>query len=343
MDYYDTFSLYLEKGDHDPASDDETLAQKLRENQDLGKKKLDQVFQEYVEKQNAAKEAKENSLLEKEGNSQSADESSGGSDDEDDDSLDGKTIYDSDDSECSIVESELRDDAEPQSINVAEFSDISTDKEEMTENELSNKDHHASHESLAVEETVKKSQSLDTKQSTEIVTIELCTEEVAKYSNEGMDIDTSEVSEGNIGDDVASNNDMDTSNPSEEKNLDDVTEEKNVDEVASNNDVGTSKHSKEKDLDDAQIAKDKNVEKILLQSSVQQTETKDGATKVVGCDKTAGSSSTHAIASPKSPIQKATSTVATCKLNLVENSRLSVLKVADKSSHLIAATEVEGW
>ncbi|XP_012253889.2 daxx-like protein isoform X1 [Athalia rosae] len=55
LDYYDTFSLYLEKESVDPAAEDEALAEKLRNNDEIGKAKLNAVFEEFVAKQSSEK------------------------------------------------------------------------------------------------------------------------------------------------------------------------------------------------------------------------------------------------------------------------------------------------
>ncbi|XP_012282900.1 death domain-associated protein 6 isoform X2 [Orussus abietinus] len=50
-DYWDTFSLYLEKEDNDPAKKSRDLSEKLQKNQEEGKKKLAEVFETYAKKQ----------------------------------------------------------------------------------------------------------------------------------------------------------------------------------------------------------------------------------------------------------------------------------------------------
>lgn len=51
-DYWDTFSLFFEnKDDDDPALKDRQLAEKLMQNKEEGEKRLANVFQEYVKKQ----------------------------------------------------------------------------------------------------------------------------------------------------------------------------------------------------------------------------------------------------------------------------------------------------
>ncbi|XP_054016696.1 daxx-like protein isoform X2 [Hylaeus anthracinus] len=56
-DYWDTFSLFLENsGDDDPALKDPELAQKLMQNKKEGEKRLTNVFQEYVKKQEEMKD-----------------------------------------------------------------------------------------------------------------------------------------------------------------------------------------------------------------------------------------------------------------------------------------------
>ncbi|CAL7949266.1 unnamed protein product [Xylocopa violacea] len=55
-DYWDTFSLFLENKEDDPASKDPLLAEKLTQNKKLGEKRLMDVFQKYVEKQEEIKD-----------------------------------------------------------------------------------------------------------------------------------------------------------------------------------------------------------------------------------------------------------------------------------------------
>lgn len=60
-DYWDTFSLYLENTEDDPALKDVTLAEKLMQNKRVGEKKLLNVFEEYVKKQEEMKDPITNS------------------------------------------------------------------------------------------------------------------------------------------------------------------------------------------------------------------------------------------------------------------------------------------
>ncbi|XP_017790151.1 PREDICTED: FK506-binding protein 5-like [Habropoda laboriosa] len=55
-DYWDTFSLFLENQDDDPALKDSVLAEKLMQNKKDGEKKLSNIFQEYVKKQEEMKD-----------------------------------------------------------------------------------------------------------------------------------------------------------------------------------------------------------------------------------------------------------------------------------------------
>lgn len=55
-DYWDTFSLYLENTEEDPATKNEELAKKLSENRVEGEKRLSAVFEEYSKKQEEMKE-----------------------------------------------------------------------------------------------------------------------------------------------------------------------------------------------------------------------------------------------------------------------------------------------
>ncbi|XP_051153933.1 protein PFC0760c-like isoform X2 [Leptopilina boulardi] len=51
-DYWDTFSLFLEEEDDDPALKDASLSEKLIQNQEIGKKNMDNLFEEFTKKQN---------------------------------------------------------------------------------------------------------------------------------------------------------------------------------------------------------------------------------------------------------------------------------------------------
>lgn len=55
-DYWDTFSLFLENQDDDPALKDPELAEKLIQNKREGEKRLANVFQEFVKKQEEMKD-----------------------------------------------------------------------------------------------------------------------------------------------------------------------------------------------------------------------------------------------------------------------------------------------
>lgn len=55
-DYWDTFSLYLENTEEDPAIKDKDLAKKLIDNRTEGEKRLAAVFEKYTKKQEEIKE-----------------------------------------------------------------------------------------------------------------------------------------------------------------------------------------------------------------------------------------------------------------------------------------------
>lgn len=55
-DYWDTFSLFLENKEDDPALKDMELAEKLMQNKRIGEKKLSDTFEEYVKKQEEMKD-----------------------------------------------------------------------------------------------------------------------------------------------------------------------------------------------------------------------------------------------------------------------------------------------
>ncbi|XP_077267802.1 daxx-like protein isoform X2 [Temnothorax americanus] len=76
-DYWDTFSLYLEDTEEDPAIKDENLAKKLTDNRIEGEKRLAAVFEEYVKKQFEMKdENNEEASLEEEDEDEEIEEES---------------------------------------------------------------------------------------------------------------------------------------------------------------------------------------------------------------------------------------------------------------------------
>lgn len=137
-DYWDTFSLSLENKQEDPALKDQELAQKLRTNREIGEKKLSQVFQDYVKKQEEMK----NSLLEdkadaenddddEDNNIESKDEDEHSEDDEDDE--DENDIAEDEDKN-DIVEDEDEGDEDEASINRSK-QNKNKDKHNILENE----------------------------------------------------------------------------------------------------------------------------------------------------------------------------------------------------------------
>lgn len=79
-DYWDTFSLYLENADEDPAVKDKELADKLACNRREGQSKLAAVFEEYVKKEEQLKEQIYNGI-----NSEDMDDDHKNIDDDEDD------------------------------------------------------------------------------------------------------------------------------------------------------------------------------------------------------------------------------------------------------------------
>ncbi|XP_070155908.1 death domain-associated protein 6 isoform X2 [Polyergus mexicanus] len=65
-DYWDTFSLYLENTEEDPAIKDKDLAKKLIDNRTEGEKRLAAVFEKYTKKQEEIKEENDIETLEEE-------------------------------------------------------------------------------------------------------------------------------------------------------------------------------------------------------------------------------------------------------------------------------------
>ena len=92
-DYWDTFSLHLEDSE-DPAGKNSALAEQLSRNQEIAKKKMDQVFEEYVRIQDNP------ALLDEE--SVSASDDTYEEDDAESEQADDKTIA----SDCDIEDDE---------------------------------------------------------------------------------------------------------------------------------------------------------------------------------------------------------------------------------------------
>ncbi|OAD60480.1 Death domain-associated protein 6 [Eufriesea mexicana] len=93
-DYWDTFSLYLENTEDDPALKDMALAEKLVQNKRVGEKKLLNVFEEYVKKQEEMKDTITNSRTSSENEE---DEDSVENDNEDDNENDNEDDNEDDD------------------------------------------------------------------------------------------------------------------------------------------------------------------------------------------------------------------------------------------------------
>ncbi|XP_020285817.1 death domain-associated protein 6-like [Pseudomyrmex gracilis] len=111
-DYWDTFSLYLENTEEDPATKNEELAKKLSENRVEGEKKLSAVFEKYSRKQEEMKEE----IIQ--------DDDSIASDEEDESVLDEELEKD----ELSEIGSDLEN-------NSSEEPDVETDKIGLKDNE----------------------------------------------------------------------------------------------------------------------------------------------------------------------------------------------------------------
>ncbi|XP_035737662.1 protein PFC0760c-like [Vespa mandarinia] len=133
-DYWDTFSLSLENKQEDPALKDHELAQKLRTNREIGEKKLSQVFQDYVKKQEEMK----NSLLEDKADTENDD------DDDEDNNIESKDEDEhseeddeDDEDENDIVEDEDEGEEDKASINSSEKN--KNKNKHILENETSSK------------------------------------------------------------------------------------------------------------------------------------------------------------------------------------------------------------
>lgn len=84
-DYWDTFSLFLENEEDDPALKDPVLAEKLIQNQREGEKKLSNVFDTYVKKQEEMKSEDSKTSLENEEDEENSIENDDEEDNDDDD------------------------------------------------------------------------------------------------------------------------------------------------------------------------------------------------------------------------------------------------------------------
>ncbi|XP_017892752.1 death domain-associated protein 6-like isoform X2 [Ceratina calcarata] len=114
-DYWDTFSMFLENQEDDPAMKDYALAEQLRQSKLEGNKKIADVLQEYVEKQEKLKDEIVDSKVspEKENDGES-----------DDDEYDEDSI---EDEGASDIDADL---------NIEQWDHISTDKEENSVDEI---------------------------------------------------------------------------------------------------------------------------------------------------------------------------------------------------------------
>ncbi|PBC28521.1 Death domain-associated protein [Apis cerana cerana] len=83
-DYWDTFSLFLENEEDDPALKDPVLAEKLIQNQREGEKKLSNVFDTYVKKQEEMKSEDSKTSLENEEDEENSIENEDEDNDDDD-------------------------------------------------------------------------------------------------------------------------------------------------------------------------------------------------------------------------------------------------------------------
>lgn len=134
LDYYDTFSLYLEREDQDPVLTDESLAEKLRKNGEIGKKKLNEVFEEFVAKQN---EMAENSAMKPQDDlsHESSHNSENESEESENESLSTKLDDDFDEGENVDPSTRLQSDSEQDNVQLdkhAEKKNNTTEKQERS-------------------------------------------------------------------------------------------------------------------------------------------------------------------------------------------------------------------
>lgn len=125
-DYWDTFSLFLENKEDDPALKDMELAEKLMQNKRIGEKKLSDTFEEYVKKQEKMKDQITHSK--KSENEEDDDDSIENNDDEEEDDDDND---EADDNGISDIDINLDTDNDKSSLSEDENS---TDRNETSKN-----------------------------------------------------------------------------------------------------------------------------------------------------------------------------------------------------------------
>ncbi|KAK9310186.1 hypothetical protein QLX08_000461 [Tetragonisca angustula] len=128
-DYWDTFSLFLEGKEDDPALKDTKLAEKLIQNKKTGETKLLSIFEEYTKKQEQMKDIKI-SLIENEDDDEDSVENN---DDDEEDDNDNNEI----DNDVSDIDINLDTDNNKSSSSENENS---TDEIEIVKNETNIKD-----------------------------------------------------------------------------------------------------------------------------------------------------------------------------------------------------------
>lgn len=88
-DYWDTFSIYLENADEDPAVEDKELADQLKLNKELGEKRLNDMFDEFAKRQEGL--GADEDVASDDAENENEDEEEEEEDDNDDDLLDVAT------------------------------------------------------------------------------------------------------------------------------------------------------------------------------------------------------------------------------------------------------------
>ncbi|KAG7209566.1 hypothetical protein KM043_015643 [Ampulex compressa] len=137
-DYWDTFSLFLENKEDDPALKDPALAERLRKNRVEGEKKLSNIFQEYVKKQEEMKDQQSNTktLSDEEGDEDNSMDNEDEDEDEEEDNSCNEESISVDTNKLSIDKDKMNKDEDKlstvdDSINV-QMSKSNTNDDEIS-------------------------------------------------------------------------------------------------------------------------------------------------------------------------------------------------------------------
>ncbi|XP_076661227.1 daxx-like protein isoform X2 [Halictus rubicundus] len=212
-DYWDTFSLYLENKEDDPASKDAELAQKLVQNKREGEQRLASVFDEYVKKQENVKD----SLIDANTSSSEEDEEESIENEEGD-----KNNDEGDD--ISVAEGSLSTDKN----NSSSESDVEEEEEEEEEEEIEEQEKKEKENKKDEEETDKD----DNKVST--IEIDMNSKVVIKNSDI-VKVDGDCRTNANKLKDTISDSKLKATNPSDDANIANCTNESNSGTTEGNN------------------------------------------------------------------------------------------------------------